>query len=218
MMKPGRIFWQAGEKMKDAAKYMAPLLGLAALVLPMQAATAGSMIHKTAAVAGSTQNQRGGYSSGEIIAEGHKFFGKTTKGLARAVESVFARNGRPTGYILGQEASGAFIGGLRYGEGTLYMKNGQRRKVFWQGPSLGFDAGGNGSRVLMLVYNIDTAREIYDRFYGISGSAYLIGGLGVSYNSNQKVTVAPIRTGVGARLGANVGYLKMTSRPTWNPF
>jgi len=206
--------------MTRTTKRFMPVAALAALTLAMsaQVADAGSMIHRTAAVTGDTRGQHRGFSSREIIDEGHRFFGKTTKGLARAVESVFARQGRPLGYILGQEASGAFVGGLRYGEGTLYMKNGQRRKVFWQGPSLGFDAGGNGSRVLMLVYNIDTAREIYSRFYGISGSAYLVGGLGVSYHSNQKVTVAPIRTGVGARLGASVGYLKMTARPTWNPF
>ena len=163
-------------------------------------------------------NHRKTYSSQEIIDKGHKFFGTTTKGLARAVESVFAKHGRPTGYILGEEASGAFIGGLRYGEGWLYMKDGQRRKVFWQGPSIGFDYGGNGSRVLMLVYHIDTPRQIYSRFFGVSGSAYIVGGLGVSFHTNEQLVVAPIRTGIGARLGANIGYLKMTSRPTWNPF
>ncbi len=163
-------------------------------------------------------NHRKTYSSEEIVRKGHEFFGTTTKGLARAVESVFAKHGRPSGYILGEEASGAFIGGLRYGEGWLYMKDGQRRKVFWQGPSIGFDYGGNGSRVLMLVYHIDTPRQIYSRFFGVSGSAYIVGGLGVSFHTNEQLVVAPIRTGIGARLGANIGYLKMTSRPTWNPF
>ena len=163
------------------------------------------------------------FSAQEIVDAGHRFFGTTTKGLARAVESVFAKQGRPTGYILGEEASGAFIGGLRYGEGWLYLKNHSSRayramKVFWQGPTIGFDAGGNGSRVLMLVYDIDSPRQILGRFPGVSGSAYVIGGLGVSMHSNQQLVVAPIRTGVGARLGANLGYLKFTSRPTWNPF
>ena len=162
--------------------------------------------------------QRETFSAQEIIDAGHKFFGTTTKGLARAVESVFARQGRPSGYILGEEASGAFIGGLRYGEGWLYLKNGQRRKVFWQGPSIGFDAGGNGSRVLMLVYDIDSPRQILGRFPGVNGSAYVVGGLDISVHSNQQIIVVPIRTGVGARLGANMGYLKFTARPTWNPF
>ncbi len=164
------------------------------------------------------------FSAKEIVDAGHRFFGTTTKGLARAVESVFARQGRPTGYILGEEASGSFIGGLTYGEGWLYLKDQHSRKayramkVFWQGPSIGFDAGGNGSRVLMLVYDIDSPRQILGRFPGVSGSAYLVGGLSISMHSNQQLVVVPIRTGVGARLGANMGYLKFTKRPTWNPF
>ncbi len=158
------------------------------------------------------------YSPEEIIGAGQTFFGNTTKGVAQAVESVFAQAGRPTGYIIGEEAAGAFIGGLRYGEGTLYMKNGGQKKVYWQGPSIGFDWGGNGSRVLVLVYNIDDLGQIYDRFIGVDGSAYLIGGLGVNWQTNQRLQLAPIRTGVGARLGANLGYLKYTEMPTWNPF
>ncbi len=30
--------------------------------------------------------------------------------------------------------------------------------------------------------------------------------------------IIPVRLGVGFRLGANVGYLKFTDSPTWNPF
>ena len=158
------------------------------------------------------------YTNEEILSVGHSFFGTTTKGIAKAVEYVFKNSGRPTGYIIGQEAAGAFIGGLRYGEGTLYLKNGARRKVYWQGPSVGFDAGGNGSRTLVLVYHIGKTSDIFDRFVGIEGSAYLIGGVGVNFQSNRKLKLAPIRTGLGARLGANIGYLKYTARPTWNPF
>ncbi len=195
----------------------------AAVLLGALAAPAGADSYRTTASAAysdpaAPSKRARTFSSQEIVREGHKFFGKTTRGLARAVESVFARKGRPTGYILGEEASGAFIGGLRYGEGWLYLKDGQRRKVFWQGPSIGFDAGGNGSKVLMLVYHIDSPRQIFSRFYGVSGSAYVVGGLGISLHTNEQLTVAPIRTGVGARLGANIGYLKMTARPTWNPF
>ena len=164
------------------------------------------------------QNSDATYSPDEIIEGGHRWFGKTTKGVAKAVEQVFAQAGRPTGYIIGEEASGAFFGGLRYGEGTLFMKDGTRKKVYWQGPSVGFDLGGNGSRVLVLVYNIGSEHQIFDRFVGIEGSAYMVGGLGVNFQSNRDLKLAPIRTGVGARLGANVGYLKYTERPTVNPF
>ncbi len=168
--------------------------------------------------ANAEQNQSSTFSSKEIVSQGHSFFGTTTKGLAQAVEHIFAKAGRPRGYIIGEEVAGAFVGGLRYGEGTLYIKNGPKQKVYWQGPSVGFDFGGNGSRTLVLVYDIDTPRDIYSRFVGIEGSAYLVGGFGVNFQSNEKLKLAPIRTGVGARLGANVGYLKYTSRPTWNPF
>lgn len=164
------------------------------------------------------KSSRGTYSSGEIMSNGHKFFGGTTSGLAKAIEYVFQKAGRPQGYIIGEEGSGAFIGGLRYGEGTLYLKDGTRKKVFWQGPSVGFDFGGNGSRSLVLVYNIDHTNDIFSRFVGVDGSAYLIGGMGVNFQSNEKLKLAPIRTGVGARFGANIGYLKYTPRPTWNPF
>jgi len=167
---------------------------------------------------GSGQSNAGTYSPEEIVDGGHRWFGNTTKGVAQAVETVFASSGRPSGYIIGEEASGAFFGGLRYGEGTLFMKDGTRKKVYWQGPSVGFDLGGNGSRVLVLVYNINSERQIYDRFIGIEGSAYMVGGLGVNFQSNRDLKLAPIRTGIGARLGANVGYLKYTENPTMNPF
>ena len=176
--------------------------------------------NKTAGYAKATppKSQRATYSSAEIVAKGHGFFGSTTSGLAQAVEFVFQKAGRPQGYIIGEEGSGAFIGGLRFGEGTLFMKDGTRKKVYWQGPSVGFDFGGNGSRALVLVYNIDHTSDIFSRFIGIDGSAYLVGGLGVSFQSNEKLSLAPIRTGIGARLGASVGYLKYTAAPTWNPF
>ena len=171
-----------------------------------------------ARIALSAQDANSTYSMEEMVGTGHTFFGNTTKGVAQAIEYVFQQAGRPSGYIIGEEASAAFVGGLRYGEGTLYLKNGTQQKVYWQGPSLGFDIGGNGSRTLVLIYNIDSAPEIFDHFAGIEGTAYLIGGMGVNFQSNQKLKLAPIRTGVGARLGANVGYLKYTDQPTWNPF
>jgi hypothetical protein len=161
---------------------------------------------------------RGTYSSQEIMAQGHQFFGKTTRGLAEAVEYVFQSQGEPSAYIVGEEGSGAFVGGLRFGEGTIYYKNGAKKRIYWQGPSIGFDFGGNGSRTLTLVYNSQSPEDLYSRFAGVEGSAYLIGGLGVNFQKKDDIVMAPIRTGVGARLGANIGYLKYSKRPTWNPF
>ena len=158
------------------------------------------------------------YTSEEIIASGNQFFGNTSRGLAEAIEFVFRKQGQPTAYIVGQEGAGAIIGGLRYGEGTIYYKNGTKRKIYWQGPSVGWDFGGNGSRTLTLVYNSQNPRDLYARFAGVEGAAYFIGGLGVNFERNDNITLAPIRTGVGVRLGANIGYLKYTPRPTWNPF
>jgi hypothetical protein len=123
-----------------------------------------------------------------------------------------------TGYIVGEEGSGAIIGGLRYGEGTLFMKNGFRKKVYWQGPSIGMDFGGNGSRVLVLVYGLQHPNDLLARFAGIEGTAYVVGGLGVNFQQYANVKLAPIRTGLGFRLGLNAGYLKYSDRPQWNPF
>ncbi|PAQ11104.1 hypothetical protein CIT26_05830 [Mesorhizobium temperatum] len=158
------------------------------------------------------------YTAQEIVDSGHKFFGATSGGLATVVEKIFASYGLPNGYLLGEEGSGALIGGLTYGEGTLYTKNAGDHKVFWQGPSLGWDFGGEGSRVMMLVYNLDDVNSLYNRFGGVAGSAYLVAGVGFNVMKNNNVLLVPIRTGVGARLGVNLGYLKLTQRATWNPF
>jgi hypothetical protein len=135
-----------------------------------------------------------------------------------AIEEAGRRWGQPNGYILGQEAAGAFVGGLRYGEGTLYTRNAGDRRVFWQGPSLGFDFGGDGSRTMMLVYNLPSTDAIYQRFGGIDGSAYLVGGFRMTGLIANDIVLVPISSGVGARLGVNVGYLKFTPEATWNPF
>ena len=160
------------------------------------------------------------YSSNEIIDAGHHFFGGISHGLASIVEKSVSQWGLPNGYILGEEASGAFIGGLRYGEGMLYTRNAGDVRVFWQGPSLGFDDGADGARTMMLVYNLPQAGAIFDRFLGVAGSAYFIGGLGMTTltSADGHTVVVPIRSGLGLRLGANLGYLKFTERPTWNPF
>lgn len=158
------------------------------------------------------------YTNNEILDAGGRFFGKISEGLAKVVEYSFQRQGRPNGYILGEEAGGAVIAGLRYGEGTLYTKFDAPRKVYWQGPSVGYDFGGDGSKTLTLVYNLRDARDIFERFGGVEGSAYLVGGVGITFQQHRDVTLAPIRAGVGLRLGANIGYLKYTPSPTWNPF
>jgi hypothetical protein len=158
------------------------------------------------------------YTAQEIVDSGHKFFGATSGGLATVVEKIFASYGLPNGYLLGEEGSGALIGGLTYGEGTLYTKNAGDHKVFWQGPSLGWDFGGEGSRVMMLVYNLDDVSNLYNRYGGVAGSAYVVAGVGFNVLKNNNVLLVPIRTGVGARLGVNLGYLKLTERATWNPF
>ncbi len=154
----------------------------------------------------------------EVVDNGHRFFGSVSRGLALTVEEATKRWGEPNGYILGQEASGAIAVGLRYGEGRLYTRNAGTRKIYWQGPSLGFDAGGEGARTMMLIYNLPAVSELYRRFAGVDGSAYFIGGFGMTAVTADGIVVVPIRSGVGARLGINVGYLKFTGRPTWNPF
>lgn len=158
------------------------------------------------------------YSTNEILDNGHRFFGTVSRGLAQVVEKAFSEFGQPNGYILGEEAGGAFVAGLRYGEGTLYTKNAGDLRVFWQGPSIGLDAGGEGARTMMLVYNLPSTETIYNRFGGIDGSAYFIGGFGMTALGAGNIIVVPIRAGIGLRLGANIGYLKFTPKATWNPF
>jgi hypothetical protein len=159
-----------------------------------------------------------GYSQNEIIDAGGRFFGSVSKGLASVVEYAFRKSGRPNGYILGTDAGGAFVAGLRYGEGTLYTRDAGAHKVYWQGPSIGYDFGGEGSKTMVLVYNLRDPSQIYERYGGVQGSAYIVGGVGIQYQTQDNVTLALIRSGIGLRLGANVGYLKYTRSPTWNPF
>jgi hypothetical protein len=163
------------------------------------------------------------YSPEEIVSAGHQFFGKVSGGLATMVERIVSRYGLPNGYIVGQEGSGAIIGGLRYGDGFLYTKADHERPIYWQGPSLGWDFGGDGNRTMMLVYDLPSSLSIFRRYAGVNGSAYLVGGFSMTVLANteipgQTVYVVPIRSGVGARLGINVGYLKFTPERTWNPF
>jgi hypothetical protein len=160
------------------------------------------------------------YSSNEILDAGHHFFGGVSKGLASIVEKAANQWGQPNGYILGEEAGGAFIGGVRYGDGTLYTKNAGDLRVFWQGPTIGVDAGADGARTMMLVYNVPRTDAIYQQFNGIAGAVYFVAGFGMTAptSADETIVVVPIRSGVGLRLGYNVGYIKFASAPSWNPF
>jgi hypothetical protein len=167
------------------------------------------------------------YSENELINAGHSFFGQISGNFAKALEETFSRWGRPNGYILGEEASGAFGVGVRYGEGVLSTKTlGGGKRLFWQGPSFGWDVGADGSRVMILVYNLRDVQHLFQRFGGVNGSAYLVAGMSLTAytatppGDNRKgteIVLVPVRSGIGARLGVNVGYLKITNKPTWNP-
>jgi hypothetical protein len=152
----------------------------------------------------------------EIVDDGHRFFGAVSRGVADVVQEAGRRWGLPNAYVLGQEAAAAFVGGLRHGEDKMYTRNAGSRPVDWQGPSVGFDAGGDGDRTMMLVYNLPAANSVYRRFGGLDGSVYFIGGFGFTALTSDNIALVPIRTGAGVRV--NVSYLKITERATWNPF
>lgn len=171
-----------------------------------------------AAVPAAAQQPDASFSSAELVDAGNKFFGEISSGLAAVVEKAVSSYGQPNGYILGQEGGGAIFGGLRYGEGMLYTRNAGSYKVFWQGPSLGLDVGADGARTMMLVYGLPSVDALYTRFGGVDGSAYVVGGFGITALAAGGIRVVPVRSGVGARLGLNVGYLKFTPEATWNPF
>jgi hypothetical protein len=169
------------------------------------------------------QAQSGGslsdtYSAEELVDTGSQFFGSVAQGLASLIEKSVSTYGLPNGYILGDEGGGAIFGGARYGQGTLYTRNVGEVPLYWQGPTIGLDFGGDGSRVMMLVYNLPDTNAVFDRYPGVNGSAYVVGGLGMTVIKRKNVVMVPIRSGIGARLGINVGYLKFTQEPTWNPF
>lgn len=168
------------------------------------------------AVAQDTVSDR--YTANELVDAGSEFFGTVSQGLASVVERAVSDYGLPNGYILGQEGSGAFFGGVRYGDGELYTKNAGNHILYWQGPTLGLDIGADGSQVMMLVYNLPSTDAIYGRYPGVDGSAYIVGGVGMTVMKYKDIYLVPIRSGVGARLGINIGYLKFTQSPTWNPF
>ncbi len=167
---------------------------------------------------GTSAEAQQGYTIDEIQEITRGFFGTISTSLASVLEYAFASAGRPDGYVLGKEGGGAFLAGVRYGSGTLYMRTGETQKVYWHGPSIGTDFGAAGSRTMFLIYNLREPGELMRGFTGVDGSAYFVGGVGVTFLKGGAVIMAPIRSGLGFRLGANLSYVRFTPRPTWNPF
>jgi hypothetical protein len=158
------------------------------------------------------------YNESELVAAISTHLGVTSESAASAIERLFKDRGRPTAYITGEEGGGALTVGARYGQGTLWMKDGRSQKVYWQGPTIGFDAGAEAGKVFTLVYGLEDPVSVYQRFPGVDGSAYLVGGMAINYQRANGITLAPVRTGVGVRLGANVGYTSYTRKRSILPF
>ncbi|MBL4801968.1 MAG: DUF1134 domain-containing protein [Emcibacter sp.] len=158
------------------------------------------------------------YDEKSIVNAASDFLGGGSEAIAKVIEKAFKDHGRPNGYIIGTEISGAFVVGVRYGDGTLTHKIEGDSRLYWKGPSIGFDVGANGSRVFALVYNLYDVEELYQRFPAVEGSAYFIGGVGMNYQQRGDIIIAPIRVGVGLRLGVNLGYMHLTRKRSWIPF
>ncbi|MFM9849629.1 MAG: DUF1134 domain-containing protein [Hyphomicrobiaceae bacterium] len=159
-----------------------------------------------------------GYTIDEIRAATRGFFGNVSTGLASVIEYSFSKSGRPSAYVLGNEGGGALIAGVRYGKGTLYLRDGGTREVYWHGPSIGYDLGAAGSKTMFLIYRMTDPESLFGGFTGVDGSAYVVGGVGLTFLTDGKIVMAPIRSGLGLRIGASIGYVRFTPRPTWNPF
>ena len=177
-----------------------------------------SQVVSTAAEEGDVERAADKFSQNEVVQAASGFFGTTTEAVAKAVQRVFADQGLPDAYITGEEGSGAVVLGLRYGQGWLIRKHAPPTRVYWQGPSVGFDLGGNASKAFVLVYNLGPSDRLFQRFPGVEGSYYFIAGIGVNYLRANNITLAPMRTGVGLRAGVNAGYLTFTRDATINPF
>jgi hypothetical protein len=187
------------------------MAAIAAASLAFAAAPASAAAHSTRTSGGDT------YTEPEIVRAVSDFFGVTSAAAAKAVETVFAKYGRPNGYIVGSEGSGAVVVGVRYGEGDLFFRHHRAQHVFWQGPSVGFDVGANASKCFTLVYNLPSADAIYQRYPGVEGSYYFIAGIGINYQQSGHTILAPMRTGVGVRAGVNAGYLSYSRSRSWVP-
>ena len=170
------------------------------------------------AAAATTAQQGATFRRDDLIGAAEGVFGKGAKGLGELMEKILKDQGEPNGYIAGREASGAFVVGFRYGSGTLMHKVEGQRAVYWTGPSLGFDVGGDAAKVFVLVYNLYDSQDLYKRFAQVEGRAYFVGGLSATYLRRGDIALIPVRLGVGVRLGANIGYMKFSEKSRWLPF
>jgi hypothetical protein len=213
-----------GAKTMRMAMIVAAALGLAACEMqPVEespGAAPRSMVVEGKAQAPEPNHPVGNdtYTVEEIVHDANAFFGESSEGIAAAIERAFSEYGRPNAYIIGQEGSGAAIVGLRYGAGTLTYKGGGGQRIYWQGPSIGWDFGGNASKVFTLVYNLRSTYDLLQRFPAVEGSLYIFAGVGLNYQRSGDITLAPIRTGVGLRAGASLGYVHYTQRSSVVPF
>ncbi|USU03484.1 DUF1134 domain-containing protein [Sphingomonadaceae bacterium OTU29LAMAA1] len=158
------------------------------------------------------------YQREDLLAAGEGVFGKGAAGLAGLLEKVLKDQGQPNAYIAGREAAGAFVVGLRYGSGVMSHKVEGQQPVYWTGPSIGFDVGGDANKVFVLVYNLYDTEELFHRFPAAEGRLYLVGGFAATYLRRGNIVLIPIRLGVGYRAGVNVGYMKITHKAKWMPF
>ena len=180
------------------------------------ATEAAATVQENAAAAAGDATET--YREDDLIGAAEGVFGKGAKGIAEMIRKTLADQGQPNGYIVGREAGGAFIVGLRYGSGTLHHKVEGQKPVYWTGPSVGFDVGGSAGSTFVLVYNLYDTEELYKRFPAGEGQAYAIGGLNASYMRWGDVVLIPIRVGAGLRLGVNAGYMKFSKKQNWLPF
>jgi len=158
------------------------------------------------------------YKKDDLIGAAEGVFGKGAQGLAGLIEDILKKQGEPNAYIVGREAGGALVLGVRYGSGTLHHKIEGELPAYWTGPSIGFDAGANAGNTFVLVYNLFDSEDLYKRYPAGEGAAYLLGGFNASYLRRGDVVLIPIRVGVGARLGVNAGYMKFRKKQNWVPF
>lgn len=201
--------------MRYLSRHLAAIL--CATVTLFGAAAPNQAAKKPEASTATPAAEEASYSQNEIFKTASDFFGGTSEGLAKAIEKVFAEQGEPNAFIAGEEVSGAIGVGVRYGEGMLHRKNAAVRKVYWQGPSIGFDLGGDASKMFILIYNLPNEDALFQRFPAVDGSLYLVAGVGVNYQKSGDIVQAPIRTGVGLRAGINIGYMHYTRAFSWIP-
>jgi hypothetical protein len=199
------------------ADYASPIGADPGTIPALPAEPAPAQPGSPAVPAGATQ-QAATYHKDDLIGAAEGVFGKGAEGLARMIEDLLKKQGEPNGYIVGREAGGAFVVGLRYGSGTLHHKVEGQKPVYWTGPSVGFDAGANAGNTFVLVYNLYDSDELYKRFPAGEGQAYLLGGFNASYMRQGDVVLIPVRMGVGLRLGVNAGYMKFSKKQKWLPF